>query len=313
MYEVTGERRLSEWEVPWLEGYEKSRPVRIGNAAHIQLQLDVYGKLMDALYQSRRGGLRENKRAWAIQCRLLEHLKNIWTEPDEGIWEVRGGRKHFTYSKIMAWVAFDRAIKSAEEFGMNGPVEEWKAVRDTIHADVCRRGYDDSRKTFVQVYGEPQLDASLLLIPSVGFLLPNDPRVVLTIEAIERELMVDGFVKRYDTGATEDGMPPGEGMFLACSFWLADAYQLIGRKADGQALFERLLTLCNDVGLLSEEYDVAQRRLVGNFPQAFSHIALVNSAHNLTHRDKPSEQRGKTHAIPTPGEKNTKSEGVDHA
>ena len=313
MYGVTGERRLSEWEVPWLEGYEKSRPVRIGNAAHTQLQLDVYGELMDALYQSRRGGLRENKRAWAIQCGLLEHLKNIWTEPDEGIWEVRGGRKHFTYSKIMAWVAFDRAIKSAEEFGMNGPVEEWKAVRDAIHADVCRRGYDDSRKTFVQVYGEPQLDASLLLIPSVGFLPPSDPRVVLTIEAIERELMVDGFVRRYDTGATEDGMPPGEGMFLACSFWLADAYQLIGRKPDGQALFERLLTLCNDVGLLSEEYDVAQRRLVGNFPQAFSHVALVNSAHNLTRRDKPSEQRGGTHAIPPPGEKAMKFEGVDHA
>ncbi len=311
MYGVTGERRLSEWEVPWLEGYEKSTPVRIGNAAHNQLQLDVYGELMDALYQARRGGLEENKRAWAIQRGLLAHLKTIWTEPDEGIWEVRGGRKHFTYSKIMAWVAFDRAIKSAEEFDMEGPVKEWKAVRDAIHGDVCRRGYDADRGTFVQSYGEPQLDASLLLVPSVGFLPPDDPRVISTIEAIERELMVDGFIKRYDTGVTKDGLPPGEGMFVACSFWLADAWQLIGRRADAQALFERLLALCNDVGLLSEEYDVARRRQVGNFPQAFSHLALVNSAHNLTHHEKPSEQRGSTHAIP-PGEKSPPGEGIDH-
>jgi GH15 family glucan-1,4-alpha-glucosidase len=242
----------------------------------------------------------------------LAHLKTIWTGPDEGIWEVRGGRKHFTYSKIMAWVAFDRAIKSAEEFNMDGPVKEWKAVRDAIHGDVCRRGYDAVRGAFVQVYGEPQLDASLLLIPSVGFLPPDDPRVISTIEAIKRELMVDGFIRRYDTGATKDGLPPGEGIFLACSFWLADAWQLIGRRADAQALFERLLTLCNDVGLLSEEYDVARRRQVGNFPQAFSHIALVNSAHNLTHHDKPSEQRGGTHAIPAGEEKTTKREGRDH-
>ena len=291
MYGVTGERRLTEWEVPWLCGYENSKPVRIGNAAHSQLQLDVYGELMDALYQARCGGLKENKRAWAIQCALLAHLEKIWREPDEGIWEVRGGRKQFTYSKIMAWVAFDRAIKSAEEFGMRAPVEEWKAIRGTIHDDLCRHGYDRERACFVQIYGEPQLDASLLLIPAVGFLPPDDERVVSTIEAIERELVKDGFVQRYDTTSTKDGLPPGEGMFLACSFWLADAYHLVGRDADATALFERLLSLCNDVGLLSEEYDVGRRRLVGNFPQAFSHMALVNTAHNLTRRDKPSERR----------------------
>ena len=301
MYGVAGERRLSEWEVPWLDGYEKSKPVRIGNAAHRQLQLDVYGELMDALYQSRRGGLRESKRTWAIQRALLDHLKTIWTEPDEGIWEVRGGRKHFTYSKIMAWVAFDRGVKSAEEFGMAAPVDEWRTIRDTIHADVCRNGYDPRWKTFVQVYGEPQLDASLLLIPSVGFLPPSDPRVRSTIVAIENELLSDGFVRRYDTRATDDGLPSGEGMFLACSFWLADCYHLVGRDAEARALFERLLSLCNDVGLLSEEYDTTQKRLVGNFPQAFSHIALVNTAYNLTHREKPAEKRGGGKALPSKG------------
>ncbi|WP_369725695.1 glycoside hydrolase family 15 protein [Bradyrhizobium sp. LLZ17] len=291
MYGVTGERRLTEWEVPWLAGYEGSKPVRIGNAAHAQLQLDVYGELMDALHQARCGGLPENERAWDIQCALLHHLKSIWTEPDEGIWEVRGGRRHFTYSKVMAWVAFDRAIKSADEFGMAGPVDEWKELRAEIHDDVCRRGYDPKRQSFVQVYGESLLDASLLLIPAVGFLPPEDPRVTSTISAIEQDLLTDGFVRRYDTGSADDGLPPGEGMFLACSFWLADAYQMVGRHADAVKLFERLLGLCNDVGLLSEEYDAPRRRLVGNFPQAFSHIALVNTAHNLTHAEKPFEQR----------------------
>ena len=297
MYAVSGERRLTEWEVPWLSGYEKSRPVRIGNAAHSQLQLDVYGELMDALYQGRLGGLPENKRAWAIQCALLAHLEAIWREPDDGIWEVRSGRKQFTYSKVMAWVAFDRAIKSADEFSMEGPIGKWRDIRDAIHADVCRHGYDRQRGSFVQIYGEPQLDATLLLIPSLGFLPPDDPRVVSTIEAIERELVTDGFVRRYDTRSTKDGLPPGEGMFLACSFWLADAYHLIGREADARTLFERLLLLCNDVGLLSEEYDIERQRLVGNFPQAFSHMALVNTAHNLTHRDKPSERRGGKKAV----------------
>ena len=313
MYAVSGERRLTEWEVPWLSGYEKSTPVRIGNAAHSQLQLDVYGELMDSLYQARRGGLPENKRAWAIQCALLAHLRTIWKQPDEGIWEVRDGRKQFTYSKIMAWVAFDRAIKSAEEFGMHGPIEEWKAIRDTIHGDVCQHGYDHNRACFVQIYGEPQLDASLLLIPAVGFLSPDDTRVVSTVEAIERELVKDGFVQRYDTKSTKDGLPPGEGMFLACSFWLADAYQLAGRGGDAKALFERLLSLCNDLGLLSEEYDVGRRRLVGNFPQAFSHMALVNTAHNLTHRDKPSEKRGGKKAMPSKdAERTILVQGGDH-
>jgi GH15 family glucan-1,4-alpha-glucosidase len=313
MYAVSGERRLTEWEVPWLPGYENSAPVRIGNAAHSQLQLDVYGELMDALHQARRGGLPENERAWAIQCALLAHLEKIWTEPDEGIWEVRGGPKHFVYSKIMAWVAFDRAIKSAAEFGMNGPLDRWSRIRETIHADVCRHGYDQARNSFVQVYGEPQLDASLLLIPSVGFLSPEDPRVISTINAIERELVADGFVRRYDTNETKDGLPPGEGMFLACSFWLADAYHLVGREADAKALFERLLALCNDVGLLSEEYDAGRRRLVGNFPQAFSHIALVNTAHNLTHRDKPSERRGGKKALPNKdGEPAQPLKGASH-
>ncbi len=307
MYAVTGERRLTEWEVSWLSGYENSKPVRVGNAAHAQLQLDVYGELMDALYQARRGGLHENNRAWAIQCALLDHLKDIWTDPDEGIWEVRGGAKHFTYSKIMAWVAFDRAIKSAAEFGMDGALEEWQTQLAAIHEDVCRHGYDEERQTFVQVYGEPQLDASLLLIPVVGFLPPDDPRVISTITAIERELLEDGFVQRYDTGATKDGLPPGEGMFLACSFWLADAYHLIGRDADAKALFERLLTLRNDVGLLSEEYDPKRRRLIGNFPQAFSHIALVATAHNLTHHEKPSEQRSNKKALPSKGRQATGS------
>jgi GH15 family glucan-1,4-alpha-glucosidase len=311
MYGVTGERRLTEWQVDWLDGYEHSKPVRVGNAAHTQLQLDVYGELMDALYQARQGGLREHKRAWAIECALLKHLKGIWTQPDEGIWEVRGSRKHFTYSKIMAWVAFDRAIKSSEEFGLKGPVDDWRAVRREIHADVCRNGYDGKRKSFVQVYGEPQLDASLLLIPAVGFLPPDDERVVSTVRTIERELMVDGLVKRYDPGATDDGVSSREGMFLACSFWLADAYHLIGRNGDAKALFNRLLSLMNDVGLLSEEYDVARHRLVGNFPQAFSHLALVNTAHNLTHRDKPSEKRGGAHAMKSKGQQATSVEGAD--
>jgi len=268
---------------------------------------------MDALYQSRRSGLEENQRAWAVECALLDHLKDIWTEPDEGIWEVRGGPQQFTYSKIMAWVAFDRAIKSATEFGMKGPLEEWKAIRAAIHADVCRRGYDEERKSFVQVYGKPQLDASLLLIPSVGFLPRDDQRVASTIAAIERELLVDGFVRRYDTKATADGLPPGEGMFLACSFWLADAYRLIGRDADAKTLFERLLSLRNDVGLLSEEYEVSRGRLVGNFPQAFSHIALVNTAHNLTHTDKPSEQRaGRTLLARGPKQRANSSDGGKH-
>jgi GH15 family glucan-1,4-alpha-glucosidase len=290
MYGIAGERRLTEWEVPWLPGYENSVPVRIGNAAFKQLQLDVFGEVMDALHHARRQGLAASESGWAQQLAFLNYLERVWTEPDEGIWEVRGLPRHFTYSKVMAWVAFDRAIKSAEEFRLEGPVERWRAVAAEIHHHVCQRGFDPELGSFVQSYGSKQLDASLLLLPSVGFLPPDDPRVVGTVKAIEQRLLVDSFVRRYDTDA-DDGLPPGEGVFLACSFWLVDAYILQKRFADARALFDRLLALRNDVGLLSEEYDPAAQRLVGNFPQAFTHVALVNSAFNLTRAEKPAEQR----------------------
>jgi GH15 family glucan-1,4-alpha-glucosidase len=291
MYGIAGERRLSEWEVPWLPGYERSAPVRVGNAAYGQRQLDVFGEVMDALHQARRHGLAANESGWALQQAFLVHLERIWSEPDEGIWEVRGGPRHFTYSKVMAWVAFDRAIKSAEAFGLEGPLGRWREVAAAIHAEVCRRGFDEELGSFVQCYGSKQLDASLLLLPSVGFLPPDDPRVRGTLHAIERRLLVDGLVMRYDSAATPDGLPPGEGAFLACSFWLVDAYILQRRLREARALFVRLLELRNDVGLLSEEYDPGSGRLVGNFPQAFTHVALVNSAFNLTRVEKPVEQR----------------------
>ncbi len=291
MYGVGGERRLAEWQIPSLSGYAGSRPVRIGNAAADQLQLDVFGEVMDALHQARVGGLDHSAAGWDLQKALLAHLETIWQQPDESIWEVRAGRQHFTHSKVMAWVAFDRAIKSAESFGLQGPVERWRAVRADIHAEVCTKGFDRRRGIFVRAYGSPALDASALLIPTVGFLPPTDPRVQSTVAAIERELMRDGFVRRYDTEIVADGMPPLEGAFLACSFWLVDALVMLGRFADAGALFERLLALRNDVGLLAEEYDPTAKRLVGNFPQAFSHIALINSAHNLTREQKPAEQR----------------------
>jgi GH15 family glucan-1,4-alpha-glucosidase len=289
MYGIAGERRLSEWELPWLVGYESSTPVRVGNAAHSQLQLDVYGEVMDALHVARRGGLAASDSGWAVQLALLAHLETIWAEPDEGIWEIRGPRCHFTHSKVMAWVAFDRAIKSAEQFRLDGPLDRWRTLRDAIHADVCTRGFDRELGSFVQCYGTKQLDASLLLLPSFGFLPPDDPRIRGTIAAIERGLMADGLVRRYDTSRTHDGLPPGEGAFLACSFWLVDAYVMCGRLDDARRLFERLIALRNDVGLLSEEY--LGDRLMGNFPQAFSHVALVNSAFNLTRARKPAEQR----------------------
>ena len=293
MYGLAGERQLREWEVPWLPGYEQSRPVRIGNAAHGQLQLDVFGEVMDALHQARRGGISGDTSEWPFQKALLQHLARIWAEPDQGIWEVRGSKQHFTFSKVMAWVAFDRAVKTAELFGLEGPVERWRAVQEQIHAEVCARGFDHRRGCFVQAYESNQLDASLLLLPTTGFLPASDPRVRATIEAVERELLCDGFVMRYDTGATDDGLPAGEGVFLACSFWLADAYVMLGRVDEARALFERLLALRNDVGLLSEEYDTRLRRQVGNFPQAFSHVALVNTAHNLSHATKPVHQRSR--------------------
>jgi GH15 family glucan-1,4-alpha-glucosidase len=291
MYGLAGERRLMEWQVPWLPGYEGARPVRIGNAAHAQLQLDVFGEVLDTLHQARRCGLAPSAVAWKMQKALLGHLETIWHEPDEGIWEVRGPRQHFTYSKVMAWVAFDRAIQSARAFGLEGPVTRWLEIRERIHDEVCRHGYDPELGSFVQTFGSKQLDASLLLLPEVGFLPPSDPRIRGTVAAIERRLMADGFVRRYDTARTEDGLPAGEGAFLACSFWLADAYVLLGRQDEAHALFERLLALQNDVGLLAEEYDPEAGRQVGNFPQAFSHVALINTAHNLSRAAKPAEQR----------------------
>jgi len=291
MYGLSGERRLTEWQVPWLPGYEKSAPVRIGNAAYNQRQLDIFGEVMDALHQARKGGIGHVAAGWDLEQALLAHLEKIWNERDSGLWEVRGSREHFTFSKVMAWVAFDRAVKSAESFNLPGPVDHWRKLRDNIHNDVCERGFDNEVVSFVRSYGSKELDASLLLLPALGFLPPEDPRIRATVEAIERELVVDGLVLRYDTEKSDDGLPAGEGVFLACSFWLADAYLMLGRRDDAVRLFERLLALRNDVGLLSEEYEPRSRRLVGNFPQAFSHLALVNSASNLAHYKKPAEQR----------------------
>jgi GH15 family glucan-1,4-alpha-glucosidase len=291
LYGVSGERRLTEWEVPWLPGYQGAKPVRIGNAAHAQLQLDVFGEVMDALYQARRGGVDGDGVSWALQCKLLSHLAQIWREPDSGLWEMRGPQQHFTYSKVMTWVAFDRGVKSIEQFGVEGPVEQWRALRQCIYDDVCQHGYDTELNSFVQAYGSRQLDASLLLLAPVGFVAASDSRYVGTVAAIERRLLKGGFVLRYDTATTMDGLPPGEGAFIACSFWLVDAYAVMGRMDDAKRLFERLCGLCNDVGLLAEEYDPSTGRLTGNFPQAFSHIALIGSAHNLFHQDKPVEQR----------------------
>ncbi|MGB8826107.1 MAG: glycoside hydrolase family 15 protein [Pseudolabrys sp.] len=291
MYGLRGERRLTERQVHWLAGYENSAPVRIGNAAHNQRQLDIFGEVMDALHQARKGGLPQMDAGWDLQQALLAHLEKIWVERDNGIWEVRCGREHFTFSKVMAWVAFDRAIRSAESFKLPGPVDHWRTIRDHIHNDICERGFDNEVVSFVRSYGSKELDASLLLLPALGFLPPEDPRIRATVGAIERELVVDGLVLRYDTQKSEDGLPAGEGFFLACSFWLVDAYLMLGRRDEAVTLFERLLALRNDVGLLSEEYEPRSQRLVGNFPQAFSHLALVNSASNLAHYRKPAEQR----------------------
>jgi GH15 family glucan-1,4-alpha-glucosidase len=291
MYGLAGEHRLTEWEVPWLQGYEGAKPVRIGNAAAEQVQLDIYGEVMDALHQGRLGKLAADEAGWMLQQELLKHLETIWAKPDQGIWEVRGGAQQFTYSKVMAWVAFDRAIKSVEQFGLQGPVDGWRAIRKKIHDEVCREAFNSDIGAFVQSYGSKELDASVLLIPLVGFLPPTDPRVRSTVEVIERHLLVDGFVLRYDPRTGSDGLPGGEGAFLACSFWLADNLVLLGRRDDARRLFQRLLALRNDVGLLSEQYDPGAKRLVGNFPQAFSHITLVNTAYNLSRTRKPAEQR----------------------
>lgn len=301
MYGIAGERRLTEWDISWLPGYQKSSPVRVGNAAHTQLQLDVFGELMDALHHARLGGLSSSESGWSLQRVVLNHLEGVWPRMDEGIWEVRSGPRHFTFSKIMAWVAFDRAIKSAEAFNLEGPVDRWRQVCGEIHKEVCSRGFDSELGSFVRSYGSKSLDASLLLLPTVGFLPPSDPRVRGTVDAIERKLLVDGLVRRYDTTEAKDGLPSDEGVFLACSFWLVDAYVLLGRKDDAHRLFERLLTICNDVGLLSEEYDPKTGHLLGNFPQALSHIALVNSAFNLNEAAQPAKQRSESrHATNSP-------------
>ncbi len=281
MYGPAGERRLTELELPWLPGYEGSVPVRIGNGAAQQFQLDVYGELMDSLHDARDAGIDPDPAAWGVQVKLMEFLETAWRREDEGIWEVRGPRRDFVHSKVMAWVAFDRAVKAVQRFGLEGPVDRWRALREQVHAEVCREGFDADRGTFTQSYGSQQLDASLLMIPLVGFLAPDDPRVDGTVRAIERELVEDGFVMRYPTQPDVDGLPPGEGAFLPCSFWLVDCLALTGRRDDALALYDRLLGLRNDVGLLSEEYDPHAKRLVGNFPQAFTHVGLVNSALNL--------------------------------
>jgi GH15 family glucan-1,4-alpha-glucosidase len=281
MYGLAGERRLTEFELDWLPGYENSKPVRVGNAASRQFQLDVYGEVVNAFHYARSVGLKATEGAWRVGRAMLKSVEELWDQADEGIWEVRGPRQHFTHSKVMAWVAIDRGVKAIEKFRLDGPLDRWRALRDTIHAQVCEHGFDSAQNSFVQAYGSKLLDASLLMIPLVGFLPPEDPRVKGTVAAIEKRLMQDGFVARYDTSQTKDGLPPGEGAFLPCTFWLADNYALAGRQDEAAELFGRLLTLQNDVGLLAEEYDPLLRRQVGNVPQAFTHVGLVNTALNL--------------------------------
>ncbi|HEY2124447.1 MAG TPA: glycoside hydrolase family 15 protein [Chthoniobacterales bacterium] len=293
LYGVSGERRLEEYEIPWLDGYENSKPVRVGNAASNQFQLDVYGEIMGSLYHAHRSGMETASPDWQMQLQLMKFLESHWDKPDDGIWEVRGGRQQFTHSKMMAWMAFDRAIKMVEQFNCSGHhcLEGWRALREKIHAEVCQRGYKESKRAFTQSYDSDALDASILMMPMIGFLPASDARVRSTVEAVERELIVDGFVLRYRPEETRDGLTGGEGAFLPCSFWLADCLHLLGRKKEARDLFERLLGLRNDLGLLAEEYDPVARRQLGNFPQAFSHVMLVNSAGILGDNPKFGPQR----------------------
>jgi GH15 family glucan-1,4-alpha-glucosidase len=291
LYGLGGERWVQEWEVPWLTGYQGASPVRIGNAASTQLQLDVYGELIDALYQETSLGLVRPSASWDLQRALMTHLEAIWEQPDESIWEVRGGAQNFTFSKVMAWVAVDRAIRGAETFRLPAPLERWHALRTRIHEAVCEYGFNIERDSFVQYFGGDTLDASLLLLPLVGFLPPEDRRIRSTVAAIESDLMIDGLIRRYHTQETADGLTGSEGVFLACSFWFVDNLTLQGRYQEAREMFGRLLGLCNDVGLLAEEYDPVAQRQLGNFPQAFSHLALINAALNLDSRDPPADQR----------------------
>jgi GH15 family glucan-1,4-alpha-glucosidase len=297
MYGIMGQRRLLEWEAGWLPGYEGAQPVRVGNAAHAQLQLDVYGELMDAFHQSRMAELKLDDGSWGLECAVLDHLAEVWDQPDHGIWERRGDGRHYVSSKVMTWVAFDRAIKSAEKFGFKAPLERWQALRDDICRDICDKGFDATQNAFVESYGSQWLDASILLLPAVGFLPASDPRVRGTIAAIERHMMRDGFVLRHDPREVTDEKQPIEGAFLACTLWLADAHVLAGETAEAQALFDRVTAVANDLGLLAEEFDSGAGRQTGNFPQALTHIALINTAHNLSDAgksvDKPAMQRSK--------------------
>ncbi|KYH01326.1 glycoside hydrolase family 15 protein [Bradyrhizobium sp. DOA1] len=298
MYGIWGQRRLLEWEAGWLDGYEGAKPVRVGNAAHAQLQLDVYGELIDAFHQSRMAKLKlDDEATWALECAVLQHLAEVWDHPDHGIWERRGQPKHYVFSKVMTWVAFDRGIKSAETFGLKAPLLHWRALREAIHRDVCNRGFDAEENAFVESYGSKLLDASVLLLPAVGFLPPDDPRIRGTIAAVEKGLMRDGFVLRHDPRELPAGQPPLEGAFLACTLWLADAHVLAGDLDKAQVLLDRVVSVANDVGLLAEEYDSVARRQTGNFPQALTHIALINTAHNLSaarqESEKPAVQRSK--------------------
>jgi GH15 family glucan-1,4-alpha-glucosidase len=295
MYGLGGQRRIREYELDWLPGYAGSKPVRVGNAAAEQFQLDVYGEVMDVLHQARLLDIGPDHHAWSLQQLLLEFLEGAWDQPDEGIWEVRGGRRHFTHSKVLAWVAFDRGVQTVERLGMEGPVERWRQLCAEIHEEVCREGFNAELNSFTQSYGSKELDASTLLIPLVGFLPPDDPRVVGTIEAVQRDLMRDGFVERYKTYEQNavDGLTGREGVFLPCSFWLVDALLMLERDDEAKALFEKLLGISNDLGLLAEEYDPSAKRQLGNFPQAFTHVGLVNSAFNLSHHDGPMHQRSR--------------------
>jgi GH15 family glucan-1,4-alpha-glucosidase len=290
MYGIMGQRRLLEWEADWLPGYEGAQPVRIGNAAHAQLQLDVYGELIDAFHQARMAKLKLDDDSWALECAVLEHLAKVWDQPDHGIWERRGDGRHYVSSKVLTWVGFDRGIKSAEKFGFEAPLERWRALRDAIHREVCEKGFDREQNTFVESYGSQLLDASILLLPAVGFLPPADPRVCGTIAAIEKYMMQDGFVLRHDPREPVDAPQPIEGAFLACTLWLADAHVLSGAIDKARVLFDRVVAVANDLGLLAEEFYVADRRQIGNFPQALTHIALINTAHNLSDAMKPVEK-----------------------